>query len=78
MLHSANKTLILLQLLLFLVRKQNIEKRITDPIQYLQLRNDCLDLPHVVSMLRPWGTERVLIQEQLSNVFTFLQNTLQL
>lgn len=49
----------------------------TNPIQNLQLRNDSLDLAHVVGVLRPGGTERVLIQEQLRDILTPLQDTLQ-
>lgn len=49
----------------------------TDPVQNLQLRNEGLDLAHVVGVLLPRGTERVLVQEQLRDVLTPLQDTLQ-
>lgn len=52
-------------------------KYMTDPVQNLQLRNEGLDLAHVVGVLLPRGTERVLVQEQLRDVLTPLQDTLQ-
>lgn len=52
-------------------------KNMTNPVQNLQLRNDSLDLAHVMGVLRPGGTERVLIQEQLCDILTPLQDTLQ-
>lgn len=52
-------------------------KNMTDPVQNLQLRYDSLDLAHVVGVLRPRGTERILVQEQLRDILTPLQDTLQ-